>query len=117
MSSIVEGSHFLRLTFSRVDVSYSHNLSVSLGYFIFISVVSLLFCFIVLGDVDIFCIAGLEVSIGLELGLGLVVSAFLTVILLVTSFVGAFLTVISLMMSFVGAFLQFTGHWLVICLC
>ena len=91
MSSIVEGSHFLRLTFSRVDIF--------------------------LGDVDIFCIAGLEVSIGLELGLGLVVSAFLTVILLVTSFVGAFLTVISLMMSFVSAFLLFTGHWLVICLC
>ena len=91
MSSIVEGSRFLRLMFSGVDVS--------------------------LGDVDIFCIAGLEVSIGLELGLGLVVSAFLIVILVVTSFVGTFLTVISLMMSFVGAFLQFTGHWLVICLC
>ena len=93
MSSIVEGSHFLRLTFSGVDVS--------------------------LGDVDIFCIAGLEVSIGLELelGLGLVVSAFLTVILLVTSLVGAFLTIILLIMSFVGAFLQlFASRWLVICL-
>ena len=70
-----------------------------------------------LGDVDIFCIAGLEVSIGLELGLGLVVSAFLTVILLMMSFVGAFLTIISLIMSFVGAFLQlFASRWLVICL-